>query len=340
MPHPSDVSLLLAVSQQQRIGLAVVLVMTIGWFIYLLGAAKRTYEPGLELTTAPNRRPYFDDEGLEGRRLTKYLWIAFAVLAISAIGLPVYWVREPFRQKGGGLDRGTRYFDEESIARGERYFEASPGDPPTPREPHYGCENCHGKKGIGGVTSYTLTDPARPDAAPRQVQWTAPPLNTAMLRFRPEEVLFILTYGRAGTPMPPWGVSGGGALNDQQLQDLIAYLDSIKLDPKAVKAASLNEFGTDGAKLFEANCARCHTQGASYGEPSIQGGGAYGPGLTGGATLRQFPTVAQQLTWVTETVEIGKQYGQRGISSGRMPHFGEMLTTDQIQAIVDYERTL
>jgi len=334
------VTLFFAVSQQSRVGLAVVVVMTIGWFIYLLSAARRTYEPGVELTTAPNRKPYFDDEGLEGKRLTKYLWWAFVVLAISAIGLPVYWVREPFRQKGGGLDRGTRYFAEESVLRGSRYFAASPGDPPTPREPHYGCENCHGKKGIGGVASYTLTDPAHPDATPRQVQWAAPPLNTVMLRFRPEEVLFILTYGRAGTPMPPWGVAGGGALNDQQLQDLISYLDSIKLDPKAAKAANLNEYGTDGAKLFDGFCARCHTQGASYGEPSVQGGGAYGPDLTGGATLRQFPTVAQQITWVTETVEIGKQYGQRGISSGRMPHFGEMLTTDQIQAIVDYERKL
>lgn len=334
-------TLLLAVSQQQRIGLAVVLVMTIGWFAFLLSSARRTYEPGVELTTAPNRKPYFDDEGLEGRRLTKYLWWAFAMLAISAVGLPVYWVREPFRQKGAGLDRGVKYFDEESVARGERYFQASPGDPPTPREPHYGCENCHGKKGIGGVASYTLTDPANPDTPPRQVQWTAPPLNTVMLRFRPEEVLFVLTYGRAGTPMPPWGVSGGGALNDQQLQDLIAYLDSIKLDPKDVKDANVKEFGTtDGAKLFEAFCARCHTQGASYGEPSTQGGGAYGPDLTGGATLRQFPSVAQQITWVTETVAIGKQYGQRGISSGRMPHFGDMLTDEQIRAIVDYERTL
>jgi mono/diheme cytochrome c family protein len=334
------VTQLLAVSSQQRIGLAVVLVMLVGWVIYLLSAAKRTYQPGDELTVAPNRKVYYDDEGMEGKRLTKYLWWAFGTLAISAIALPVYWVREPFRQAGGGLDRGKIYFSEESVARGSRYFQASPGDPPTPREPHYGCENCHGKKGIGGVAPYTLTDPAHPEALPQQVQWTAPPLNTVMLRFRPDEVLFILTYGRAGTPMPPWGVKGGGALNDQQLEDLIAYLDSIKLDPKTVKADNLNQYGTDGAKLFDAFCARCHTQGASYGEPSVQGGGAYGPDLTGGATLRQFPTVAQQITWVTDTVEIGKQYGQRGISSGRMPHFGDMLTTDQIQAIVDYERTL
>jgi mono/diheme cytochrome c family protein len=328
------------VSSQQRIGLAVVLVMLVGWVVFLLGSARRTYQPGAELTTAPNRKPYYDDEGMEGKRLTKYLWWAFVTLAISAIGLPIYWVREPFRQTGAGLDRGTAWFEEEEVKRGEWYFEASPGDPPTPREPHYGCETCHGKAGIGGVAVYTLTDPANPDALPQQVQWTAPALNTVMLRYRPEEVKQILVYGRAGTPMPPWGIEGGGALNDQQIEDLIAYLDHIKLDPSEVKEGNLKEFGTDGAKLFEAFCARCHTQGASYGRPTVQGGGAYGPDLTGGATLRQFPTVEQQLTWVTETAEFGEQYGQRGIASGRMPYFGNMLTEDQIKAIVDYERTL
>ncbi|MDQ3897578.1 MAG: cytochrome c [Actinomycetota bacterium] len=330
----------LAVSPQQRIGLAVVLVMLIGWVIYLISSAKRTYQPGAELTTAPNRKPYFDDEGMEGPRLTKYLWWAFALLAISAVGLPIYWVREPFRQQGAGLERGKAYFEEESIARGRRYFQASPGDPPTPREPHYGCENCHGKKGIGGVASYTLTDPVDPSAPAKQVQWAAPALNTVMLRFRPEEVKFILTYGRAGTPMPPWGIAGGGALNDQQLEDLIAYLDSIKLDPQEVKDANVKEFGTDGQKLFDGFCARCHTQGFSYGQPGVQGGGAYGPDLSGGATLRQFPGVGQQIEWVTETAKIGEQYGQRGMSSGRMPYFGDMLTAEQIKAIVEYERTL
>ena len=331
---------LLAVSSQQRIGLAVVLVMLTGWVIYLISASRRTYEPGSELTTAPNRKPYYDDEGMEGKRLTKYLWWAFAMLAISAVGLPAYWVREPFRQTGAGLDRGTAWFEEESVKRGEWYFEASPGDPPTPREPHYGCETCHGKEGVGGVAAYTLVDPTKPDALPQQVQWRAPALNTVMLRYRPEEVKFILVYGRAGTPMPPWGIEGGGALNDQQIDDLVAYLDHIKLDPREVKEANLREYGTEGAKLFEGFCAQCHTQGASYGQPTVQGGGAYGPDLTGGATLRQFPTVEQHMTWVTETAPLGEQYGQRGMSSGRMPYFGDMLTEEQIKAIVDYERGL
>ena len=313
--------------------------MCAAWILYLISTARRTYQPGAELEVAPNRKRYFDDETMEGPRLTKYLWWAFAMLAIAAVGLPVYWLREPFRQRGSGFDRGTKYFEEEAVTRGERYFQASPGNPPTPREPHYGCETCHGVNGVGGVATYTLSDEAHPDAPPRQVKWTAPALNTVMLRYRPDEVLFILTYGRAGTPMPAWGVQGGGALNDQQLEDLVAYLESIQLDPEKVKEEA-KQYGTDGAKLFEVYCARCHTQGFSYGEPGEPGGGAYGPSINKGATLRQFPTPELQVEWVAKTAEVGEQYGVRGISKGVMPHFENMLSPEQIQAIVDYERGL
>jgi mono/diheme cytochrome c family protein len=50
--------------------------------------------------------------------------------------------------------------------------------------------------------------------------------------------------------------------------------------------------------------------------------------------------VQMHVTWVAETAEFGEQYGQRGIASGRMPYFGDMLTEEQIKAIVDYERGL
>jgi hypothetical protein len=35
-----------------------------------------------------------------------------------------------------------------------------------------------------------------------------------------------------------------------------------------------------------------------------------------------------------------EQYGVRGISSGRMPHFGAVLSKQQIEAIMAYERSL
>lgn len=327
-------SVIFAVSRQQQIGLFIAAVLTVGWIVYLFSAARRSYEPGAEVEEAPNRKRYFSDDVLEGPKLDRALTWALVLLGFVAIGLPLYWLREPGRQTGA-----TKGFDTRAAHHGEELFQATPGNPPTPRKAHFGCENCHGPKGVGGVTTYTLTDQAHPDAPPRQVQWNCPPLNTVMLRFRPDEVRQIITYGRANTPMPPWGVKGGGPMNDQQIDDLIAYLDSIKLTPDKAKAQAA-QFGTDGKALFDGYCARCHTQGFSYGEPAIEGGGAYGPDLTGGLTTRQFPDPKLQVDWVTNTAELGKAYGVRGVSSGRMPHFGDMLSPEQIQAIVDYERSL
>jgi mono/diheme cytochrome c family protein len=88
------------------------------------------------------------------------------------------------------------------------------------------------------------------------------------------------------------------------------------------------------------SCARCHTRGWSYGDPLQSGGGAMGPNLTGGSTVRQFPNAADHVEFVATGSEDGQRYGQQGQGSGRMPGFGQLLTEEQIQAIVDYERGL
>jgi mono/diheme cytochrome c family protein len=205
-----------------------------------------------------------------------------------------------------------------------------------------------------------VTNPAHPETPPRQVSWSAPPLNSVLLRFTDQEVLQILTYGRAGTPMPAWGVKGGGAMDDQQLGDLIAYLRSIQLSSADAKkfwvdkadATAKTEGAVDGAGnpvvdgkiLFDTNCARCHTKGSSFGEPQVQGGGGqFGPNITNGSELRQFPAAQDQIDFVTNGVDPGKGYGTGGIMTdfgGGMPHFGAYLTQQEISEIVAYERTL
>ena len=109
---------------------------------------------------------------------------------------------------------------------------------------------------------------------------------------------------------------------------------------------------TDGAIAFANNCARCHTRGWSYFDasnpeanppPGIMGGGAYGPNLTGGDVNNQFPPPtgeSELLSWISIGVPPNEAYGIRGISSGRMPHFGAVLTRTQIEAIMAYERSL
>ncbi|MDQ1403899.1 MAG: hypothetical protein QOG03_2215 [Actinomycetota bacterium] len=328
---------------QLGIGLALVAAAVIGWVIYIIRHLSRSpVPPSMELELAPNRRPYFDDEQLEGRRLEQVQKAGLVALVIVALGLPVYWAREPARQQGA-----IKEFDQIAVNRGHSLF--LPSDSPE-HGAHFGCAGCHGLEGEGGAAKYTITDYL---GRQRQVQWEAPALNTALKRFSADEVTQILIYGRANTPMPAWGVAGGGPMNDQQISDLVAFLSSIQLsDADAMKqsleaaqkvAAKEGRSNVDGETLFKAMCARCHTIGWSYGEPLLMGGGAFGPNLTNGDTIRQFPNIADQIDFITNGSETGKPYGVRGIGhpiGGGMPGFGTSLTPDQIKQIVEYERSL
>ena len=218
---------------------------------------------------------------------------------------------------------------------------------------HFGCGGCHGLQGEGGVANYVVTDAA---GKARTVGWKAPPLNTVLSRYSEEEVNTIITYGRANTPMPPWGVIGGGPMNEQQVTDLIQYIKSLQLsrdEQQKVYAKQFADAGldiTNGKDLFDQFCSRCHTKGWSYGwvdttgaqveAPSAPGSGAFGPNLTNGLTLRQFPDAADHIDFVINGDDYAKAYGVRGQGTGRMPGFGRMLTEDQIKAIVEYERSL
>jgi mono/diheme cytochrome c family protein len=303
-------------------------------------ARKSKPEPPANLT------PYYDDATLEGPKLERFLGAAVLCSAVLAAALPVYWLLEPTRQSGMDTD-----FLADSVERGKERFgrEAVPGSEILPLE----CARCHGDKAEGGAATYVLT-PDEPGEVTKTVQWTAPSLDDVLLRFSPEEVAQIITYGRPGTPMPAWGLAGGGPLPKQPVDDLVNFLQSIQIKPEAAKKRSAERLAalkeqnpgiSDGAGLFNLNCARCHTKGYSYGEPQIPGGGgAFGPNLTGGVELRQFPDAADGLKKHTEFVTTGsdfqKQYGLQGIGSGRMPGFGGILTTEQIAQIVAYERGL
>ena len=58
----------------------------------------------------------------------------------------------------------------------------------------------------GGQAAYTVTDGITGEV--RAVDWLAPALNTVFYRFDVDEVRFILTYGRPGSPMSAWGLDG------------------------------------------------------------------------------------------------------------------------------------
>ena len=161
-------------------------------------------------------------------------------------------------------------------------------------------------------------------------------------------------------------------MNDQQIDSVIAYLKSIQLPAeKCPSGVNLCEGGTlpkqkqdeiqkaidaaledgsaksEGEAIFNLtldsgaySCARCHTNGWSYGNPLVSGGGALGPNLTAGGEVRQFPNAEDNLSFVQAPPEQGKKYGQQGQSTGRMPAFGSYYNAEQLAALITYIRSL
>jgi mono/diheme cytochrome c family protein len=385
-------------------------------------------------TTPENLTPFFEDEVLEGARLERVLGVSLIALVVVVLGLLAYFIWEPFRETAA-----TTGFHERSVERGATLF-ATKTSPAYDSTKSLLCADCHGVNGGGGTAKFVVqsedprcdpqakvTEETPAYCLPQQVSWAAPNLQLAALRYSRAQLTQIITYGRPGTPMPAWGVaSGKGALQQQSIQDLVNYVESLATTSTKAQAADLKETEscttraacvgrkqledpatqaaadkwvadarvdltaaevqlanasatdlatyqklveekqdtlqaalgwqattqnpTDGAIAFMNNCARCHTRGWSYFDPTdpgavppgVMAGGAYGPNLTNGDVNNQFPPPNgedQLLQWISIGVPANEAYGIRGISSGRMPHFGAVLTKEQIESIMAYERT-
>jgi mono/diheme cytochrome c family protein len=394
----------------------------VGFIIFRVVSLRRNPEA----KTPDNLTPFFDDEVLEGAHLERVLGVSLIALVIVVLALLGYFIWEPFREASAKTG-----FKDRSIERGAVLFSNSQSKAYDSTKSLL-CANCHGVDGGGGVASFVVKsedprcDPTQvvnadlaknqPYCLPKQVSWAAPNLQLAGLRYSRAQLTQIITYGRPGTPMPAWGVaSGKGALQEQSIEDLVNYVESIVTTSdkaqaaaaaatpatrqdaqksvqdhrtalataqsglaalpatatdaertaaqQAVTTAQANlaaaidwnqqmQLATDGQILFQNNCARCHTRGWSYFDPNEpltnplpapQGSGAFGPNLTGGDVGRQFPPPtgdAELFAWISIGVEQYQGYGIRGISSGRMPHFGAVLTKSQIEQIMAYERSL
>lgn len=329
-------AMLVLASAQKAMGYVIAIVLLVGFAIAILVNMRRgRAEVGSEIELAPNRAPGMSDEELETKKLDRTLGLGLVALGVIALTLPLYWLAEPGRQTDM-----VKHYENVAVTRGEELYVAGAQ-----------CANCHGPNGVGGVASFTITDPATGKFV-EQVQWKAPALDTVMYRYTPDQVRYVLNYGRGYSPMPAWGAPGGGPLTEQEIDDIIAYLTSIQLpaevSQKAVqdeldascKADANNNCTLPGAKyktLGEAifnlgysngfaggaySCGRCHTAGWSYGQAKVAGGGAMGPNLTGGSEIRQFPVAAQQEAFVSAYPKMGTAYGTNGWSSGRMGSFG------------------
>jgi mono/diheme cytochrome c family protein len=184
---------------------------------------------------------------------------------------------------------------EGDIIRGAEVFDAN-------------CAVCHGAEGQGRVGVNLSND------------WPAID-PTAFTRA-------VIEQGVSGTVMTPWSQRYGGPLNDQQIEDVVAFVTSLSggrspmaptSTPRAVTpvptvpGATGNP--TNGVLLFSANCAMCH--------------GEDGQGRAGASLAAGFASINPQ-QFVRATVA-------QGIDNTAMPAFsqnyGGPLTESEIDDI-------
>lgn len=354
-------------------------------------------EAGSERVLAANRRGGYSDEELESRVLDRTLGMGLATLAVIAVALPVYWLAEPGRQDGwiqtwdetfvargetlydancsqchggagvGGVaaytltDSAGNFVDQVEwkapalntvlarYSKEEVTFILNWGRPFSPM-PAWGAQ------GGGAMTT-------------QQIQELVSYLETIQLGEADmrAEVDKALTDGYVNA------VVTAEETPDEALADRRAELATEAADGLAAGTYDLDLDGTwtqvelgeamfnlgeaDGFAGGAYSCARCHTKGWSYGLPETSGGGSFGPNLTGGSTLRQFPTFEDHVSFISEGGRQGQAYGNGGLSgAGQMPGFGInpnatdedsklvpeqfMYTQQQIEAVVAYERSL
>lgn len=160
---------------------------------------------------APNLAPGLTDAEIETRRLETGQKVAIALSAFLAISLPLYFLGEQDRQESF-----VEEFSVESASRGEHLVA------------EFKCFDCHGPDGVGGAASYVEK---RSNVT---VSWAAPSLNDVLYRYDEEELNFWVTFGRGNTPMPAWGLAGGGPLNEAEVVDVVNFLKTIQISQAEV----------------------------------------------------------------------------------------------------------
>ncbi|MEO6712368.1 MAG: cytochrome c [Mycobacteriales bacterium] len=178
-------------------------------------------------------RPAPSDDELETNILERWQGLGVVLTIFLALFLPGYWLF--FEQQRGSHAAVEQRA--ESIERGRNIF-----GPTTEDSPHgafqANCAQCHGNNAQGGVKGRTWIPPGTSKPVPYQ----APSLRDVFDRYMVKSktplsapnaynlIYETIARGRAGQPMPAWGLGYGGPMNDQQIEDVINFLISIQPD--------------------------------------------------------------------------------------------------------------
>jgi hypothetical protein len=184
----------------------------------LSGSRRKPKAPELDIPRAMQPGP--SDIDLEKPILEKLIAWGGVLTLFMAIWLPVVWLLEPEQNK-----TDTEVQLAQSVERGRLTTLLGNEE----NQIGFNCERCHGPGLHGGLNVFNGSIVQVPNL--QTVcggASTGHPLITSL-----NDVVNTIAQGRSGTDMPSWSVRFAGAMDDQQINDLVNYILSIQKVPRA-----------------------------------------------------------------------------------------------------------
>jgi mono/diheme cytochrome c family protein len=158
-------------------------------------------------------RPGPSDQALETPQLLKLQGWGVVLVTFFVLWFPVMWLLEPSRN----LEQ-EEALRTDSVVRGEKAVQLFSEE----NQLGVGCVRCHGNELKGGIIN-TLDAEGNPTYAypPNLTTICAgPPDHPAI--YSTADIYQVIAEGR--NAMPSWSIRYAGALDDQQIQDIVLYL--------------------------------------------------------------------------------------------------------------------
>jgi mono/diheme cytochrome c family protein len=211
---------MLAISSGQLIAflaIAIVIPLGAGFIAYW---AKGRVRPKGAPDIPPVMQPGPSDADLEKSRLEKMQGWSLAFVALFAVMLPLVWLKEPSNNQS----QAEAQF-QQSIERGAQSVQLFSEE----NQLGVGCVRCHGDNPVlGGGTNIYNGVLVHPPPLNNVCAGPNVPIHSSIHNL--DDVRQTIMRGRTGTDMPSWSIRFQGALDDQQIQDILNYIVSIQRD--------------------------------------------------------------------------------------------------------------
>jgi mono/diheme cytochrome c family protein len=240
-----------------------------------------------------------------------------------------YWLSDAPRRESIGAEH-----EAELLEYGEVIFSNDTAEPAAA-----GCANCHGPEGMGG----------EPGA-----QVVGPNLHSRSLfeklRVNPDYVRLVVSYGgvvvsgNVNSPMPKWSYEVGGPLNEQQIEAVVALVESWAAEAGEAPVEEVPNTVEAGAQVFAtAGCVSCHgaeLEGTAAG-PNIQAIGAGLVDLSGftqpsGLEQMEADYAADPREFLRNWIRDSSTNYNDGAATGMPPHPEGQLTESQLEALITF----